>query len=77
VETLDEVVGAWAERLAVGSASSLRAIKRLIRAAEQAPLADMLELERTYQTAAVQSADHQRALTAFLEKKPSPFVPHP
>jgi len=47
--------------------------KRLLRAAEESPLADVMELEAQLQVAAVETHDHAEGVAAFLEKRAPRF----
>jgi 2-(1,2-epoxy-1,2-dihydrophenyl)acetyl-CoA isomerase len=50
--------------------------KRLLRAAEESPLGDVMELEAQLQAAAVQTRDHAEGVAAFLEKREPRFEGH-
>jgi 2-(1,2-epoxy-1,2-dihydrophenyl)acetyl-CoA isomerase len=47
--------------------------KRLLRAAEESPLADVMELEAQLQAAAVDTYDHTEGVASFLEKREPRF----
>ncbi len=47
--------------------------KRLLRAAEESPLADVMELEAQLQAAAVDTYDHAEGVASFLEKREPRF----
>ena len=47
--------------------------KRLLRAAEQSTLADVMELEAQLQASAVRTHDHAEGVAAFLEKREPRF----
>ncbi|MGB8364143.1 MAG: crotonase/enoyl-CoA hydratase family protein [Rhizomicrobium sp.] len=59
----------FAERIAVNPPRSVRLAKRLLREGQHARLADMLELSAAFQALAHETADHQEAVDAFLEKR--------
>ena len=64
---------ATAHALAARPTQTLGWTKRLMRAAEQSPLADVMELEAQLQAAAVRSSDHAEGVAAFLEKREARF----
>jgi len=65
---------ALAERVAVNPARSVRLAKRLLREAQHARLADVLELSAAYQALAHETADHKEAVDAFTAKRPPNFT---
>jgi 2-(1,2-epoxy-1,2-dihydrophenyl)acetyl-CoA isomerase len=72
----DEVLPAALATAAELAARPTRALgwtKRLLRAAEQDTLADVMELEAQLQAAAVETADHREGVAAFLEKRAPRF----
>jgi 2-(1,2-epoxy-1,2-dihydrophenyl)acetyl-CoA isomerase len=64
-----ELAGALAARPTLALAWT----KRLLRAAEQSPLSDVMELEAQLQAAAVETHDHAEGVAAFLEKREARF----
>jgi 2-(1,2-epoxy-1,2-dihydrophenyl)acetyl-CoA isomerase len=62
-----------AHELAARPTQTLGWTKRLMRAAEQSPLGDVMELEAQLQPAAVGSSDHAEGVAAFLEKREARF----
>ena len=66
-------VHAAAQALAARPTQTLGWTKRLMRAAEQSSLADVMELEAQLQPAAVRSSDHAEGVAAFLEKREARF----
>ena len=62
-----------ARELAARPTQTLGWTKRLMRAAEQSPLGDVMELEAQLQPAAVGSSDHAEGVAAFLEKREARF----
>ena len=62
-----------AHELAARPTQTLGWTKRLMRAAEQSPLGDVMELEAQLQPAAVRSSDHAEGVAAFLEKREARF----
>jgi 2-(1,2-epoxy-1,2-dihydrophenyl)acetyl-CoA isomerase len=72
----DELLAATHE-LAVALAArptlALGWTKRLLRAAEESTLGDVMELEAQLQAAAVQTRDHAEGVAAFLEKREPRF----
>jgi enoyl-CoA hydratase/carnithine racemase len=64
---------ALARRIASNPAHSLRMTKRLFREAQTARLESVLELSAAYQALSHHTADHQEAVSAFLEKRPPKF----
>ena len=66
-------VHATAAALATRPTLALGWTKRLMRAAGQGSLADVMELEAQLQVAAVASSDHAEGVNAFLEKREARF----
>ncbi|MDX6563472.1 MAG: 2-(1,2-epoxy,2-dihydrophenyl)acetyl-CoA isomerase [Gaiellales bacterium] len=64
---------AAAQALAARPTQTLGWTKRLMRAAEQSSLADVMELEAQLQVSAVRSSDHAEGVTAFLAKREARF----
>jgi 2-(1,2-epoxy-1,2-dihydrophenyl)acetyl-CoA isomerase len=62
-----------AEQLAARPTLALGWTKRLLRAAEQSSLADMMELEAQLQASAVDTHDHAEGVAAFREKREPRF----
>jgi 2-(1,2-epoxy-1,2-dihydrophenyl)acetyl-CoA isomerase len=62
-----------ARQLAARPTLALGWTKRLMRAAEQSPLADAMELEAQLQASAVGTHDHAEGVAAFLEKREPRF----
>ena len=62
-----------AVELAARPTQALGWTKRLLRAAEQSPLADVMELEAQLQASAVKTHDHAEGVAAFLEKREPRF----
>lgn len=65
---------ALAERIAANPARALRLTKRLLREAQSQRMSDVLELSAAFQALAHETADHQEAVAAFLEKRPATFT---
>ena len=65
---------ALAERIAVNPPRAVRLSKRLLREAQHARYADVLELSAAYQALAHETADHKEAVDAFLEKRAPRFT---
>lgn len=63
-----------AERIAVNPPRSVRLSKRLLREAQHARLADILELSAAFQALAHETADHKEAVEAFMEKRSPKFT---
>jgi 2-(1,2-epoxy-1,2-dihydrophenyl)acetyl-CoA isomerase len=64
---------ATASALAARPTRALGWTKRLMRAAEQGSLADVMELEAQLQASAVGTSDHAEGVAAFLEKREARF----
>jgi 2-(1,2-epoxy-1,2-dihydrophenyl)acetyl-CoA isomerase len=62
-----------AAALAARPTLALAWTKRLLRAAEDSPLADVMELEAQLQVAAVDTHDHAEGVASFLEKREPRF----
>lgn len=73
-ERLMEEAHALAQRIAVNPPRTVRLTKRLLREAQHARYADVLELSAAYQALAHETADHREAVDAFLEKRPPKFT---
>lgn len=72
----DEVLPAaqeLARQLAARPTLALGWTKRLMRAAEQSPLADAMEMEAQLQASAVSTHDHAEGVAAFLAKREPRF----
>ncbi|MEL6335200.1 MAG: crotonase/enoyl-CoA hydratase family protein [Pseudomonadota bacterium] len=68
-ETLMAEARTLADRIAANPAQALRMSKRLLREAETASLATVLELSAAMQALAHHSADHDEAVSAFLDRR--------
>ena len=64
---------ALAEKIAANPGAVMRMTKRLLREGEQLSLSSLLELSAGYQAIAHKTADHQEAVTAFVEKRAPKF----
>lgn len=64
---------ALAGRMAANPGAALRLTKRLLREAQTAEFAAVLELSAAYQAIAHETADHREAVRAFAEKRPPVF----
>ena len=51
----------------------MRYAKRLLKLAQQQPLAEHLDLCSSYQALCQKTEDHAEALAAFFEKRPGSF----
>ena len=65
---------ALAERIAVNPPRALRLTKRLLREAQHSRMSDILELSAAYQALVHETADHQEAVGAFIEKRTPTFT---
>jgi 2-(1,2-epoxy-1,2-dihydrophenyl)acetyl-CoA isomerase len=65
---MDDEVAALAQRLTAGAASSVRAIKRLVRAQEVGALEQVLSAEGAAQLQALQGPEFKRRLEAFAAR---------
>jgi enoyl-CoA hydratase/carnithine racemase len=63
-----------AARITINPARVLRLSKRLLREGQQQRLADVLELAAAFQALAHETADHQEAVSAFVEKRDPHFT---
>ena len=72
--TLMDEARALAARIAVNPPRAVRLSKRLLREAQHARYADVLELSAAYQALAHETADHAEAVDAFLEKRTPTFT---
>lgn len=63
-----------AGRIVANPARSLRLAKRLLREGQQQRLGDLLELSAAFQSLAHETADHDEAVNAFLEKRSPRFT---
>lgn len=70
---LDEAM-ALAERVAANPPRSLRVAKRLLSDAQNMRLTDVLEISAAMQAIVHETADHEEAVNAFLEKRPPVFT---
>jgi 2-(1,2-epoxy-1,2-dihydrophenyl)acetyl-CoA isomerase len=66
---LDEIVAAWAQRLAQGPTLAFGLTKRAMRRAWGMSLEEALEYEALLQEVAGNSHDHREGVAAFLEKR--------
>jgi 2-(1,2-epoxy-1,2-dihydrophenyl)acetyl-CoA isomerase len=73
-EKLLDEARALAERVAVNPPRAIRMTKRLLREAQHARYADILELSAAYQAIAHETADNLEAIDAFIEKRPPKFT---
>ncbi len=73
-DKLMEEARALADRIAVNPPRSIRMTKRLLREAQHARYADILELSAAYQAIAHETADNIEAIDAFIEKRPPKFT---
>jgi len=64
---------ALARRIAANPSHAVRMTKRLLWEGRRADLASLLEMASAMQAAAHATADHEEAVTAFLEKRPPQF----
>ena len=65
---------AIAEAIAANPPHAVRLAKRLMREALHTRLDTLLEMSAAYQVLAHQSADHQEAVAAFIEKRTPVFT---
>jgi 2-(1,2-epoxy-1,2-dihydrophenyl)acetyl-CoA isomerase len=72
-QVMDEA-RALATRIAVNPHRSVRLAKRLLREGQHARFSDILELSAAFQALAHETADHQEAVDAFLEKRTPVFT---
>ena len=72
-QLLDEA-RAVAARIVKSPAVTVRLTKRLLREAQHQRLSDLLELSAAYQAIAHETADHEEAVDAFLEKRAPIFT---
>lgn len=70
---LEEIVRAWAVRLAQGPTRAFGLTKRAMLRSWDLSLAEALEYEAMLQGAAAQTADNREGVTAFLEKRQPQF----
>jgi enoyl-CoA hydratase/carnithine racemase len=71
---LMEKARAIAGKIAANPPHATRMTKRLLRAAQTATLANILEMSAAMQAVAHTTADHDEAITAFIEKRPAVFT---
>ncbi len=71
--SLTQAAGDLARRLANGPTIGIGLTKRLLNDAEDAPLAEALELEAALQDLAGRTDDHAEGVTAFAEKRDPRF----
>lgn len=71
---LMEEAQALAARIAVNPPRTVRMSKRLLREAQHARYADVLELSAAYQALSHETADHEEAVDAFLGKRSPAFT---
>ncbi|MSO90075.1 MAG: enoyl-CoA hydratase [Acetobacteraceae bacterium] len=72
-DTLEEETMALARQLASGPRVAWRYMKRNLKAAEEQPLADLLDLEANGMRITRDTDDHQEAARAFVEKRAPVF----
>ncbi len=65
---------ALADRIAANPPRALRLTKRLLREAQTANMAQILELSGAFQAIAHETADHREAIAAFFDKRPPEFT---
>jgi 2-(1,2-epoxy-1,2-dihydrophenyl)acetyl-CoA isomerase len=70
---IDEAI-AMARKIAANPARALRLTKRLLREAQTQRMSEILELSAAFQALAHETADHQEAVSAFLEKRTPTFT---
>ena len=63
-----------AGKIATKPPLAVRYAKRLLKLAQQQPIAEHLEICSTFQALCHKTADHAEALTAFFEKRPGKFT---
>lgn len=73
-DRFEEAVMDFAQQLAARPTKVIAYIKQLQSASFESTLDDMLAQEIIYQSRAGKTEDHQRAVQAFLEKKPPVFT---
>jgi enoyl-CoA hydratase/carnithine racemase len=73
-EALMDEARALAQRIAINPPRAIRLTKRLLREAQHARYADVLELSAAYQAIAHETADHAEAVDAFIAKRPPNFT---
>jgi enoyl-CoA hydratase/carnithine racemase len=73
-EALMDEARAFAHRIAANPPRAIRLSKRLLREAQHARYADILELSAAYQAIAHETADHTEAANAFIQKRPPNFT---
>ncbi|MBV8461792.1 MAG: enoyl-CoA hydratase [Acidimicrobiales bacterium] len=73
-DELDDVVGAWAQRLAAGPPLALSMIKTLLNNSLGLSMDQALEAEGQAQSVNFASADTKEALRAFIEKREPTFI---
>jgi 2-(1,2-epoxy-1,2-dihydrophenyl)acetyl-CoA isomerase len=71
---LERAAGELAGRLAAGPTRAIGYAKRMINAAEDAPLAESLALEAALQEIAGRTEDHAEGVAAFGEKREPRFI---
>lgn len=72
-QLMDEAM-ALAGRIVANPARALRLTKRLLREAQTQRMSEVLELSAAYQALAHETADHQEAVSAFLDKRDPVFT---
>jgi 2-(1,2-epoxy-1,2-dihydrophenyl)acetyl-CoA isomerase len=72
-DALMDEARALAQRIAANPPQTLRLVKRLLREAQHARLADVLELSAAFQALAHETQDHAEALAAFFDKRTPEF----
>jgi len=70
---LMETAYALARRIASNPAPTLRLTKKLLREGQHVRLDTLLELSAAFQALAHKTAQHEEAVTAFIEKRPPRF----
>lgn len=70
----EETTRALARRLAHGPTRTYGLIKDLFQQSQDKDLAAVLQLEGAFQTKALETADHQEGVQAFLQKRPPHYT---
>jgi len=73
-DALAERAATEAARLAAGPRAAIAATKRLLRRAETATLAEVLEAEAVEQGPLIAADDHREGMQAFAERRPARFA---
>ena len=73
VDELDGAVNKIAAKYAASAPLAIKMMKKMLNQSYRSTLAEMLELEKEYQTIAGGTGDYQEGLAAFLEKRRPTF----